>query len=233
MSRPESCTDLAGASPVQVSIGAPGSRPQFRGVILGTSAGRQEPSVRREQRSGPQHKVNAAASLDYQPKGDREGRADHVAAKATDNSRRRPEREWTSPGYGRRHATKGMCGTGETLLDGCEAKTARIRPSAEIARSREGVRGARSTDEGGQEKPLEGRGPASVVAGFGVSVRACLDKFQANNPSRQSAKTRHSSMVDRQVAQRAMHAASGRPSVSRVLENCKHGLNGRIRKPGP
>ncbi len=52
-----------------------------------------------------------------------------------------------------------------------------------------------------------------------------------NNPIRQSARTLLQTMVDRQVAHRVMHAASGRPSVSRVLENCKHGLNGGLRKP--
>ena len=234
MSRPEqSCTDLAGVSPVQVSIGAPGSRPQFRGVILGTSAGRQEPSVRREQSSGPQLKVNAAASSDYQPKGVREGRADHVTAKAIDNSQRRPEWEWTSPGYGRWHAMKGMCGTGETLLDSRKAKTMGIRPKAEVSGSREGVRGVRSTEEGGQEKPLEGRDPASVVVAKGKreGMPGFAMRTEANNPVAQSARTLLQPMLDRQVVHWAMHAAAGRPSVSRVLENCKHGLNGRIRRP--
>lgn len=229
MVRPESCTRLAGESPVRVSAGAPGSRLQFQGVILGATAERQEPRWWK-QGSGPQSsQVNAAASSDSQPKGDREGRAAHVTAKAKDNVLL--IRMDTGP-------LRGICGG--TPPQWCaeqerpyptadEAETARIRPT-EVAQSGEGVRGVRSTDEGG-EKPLEGRDPASVVRGFGVSVRACLDKIQANNPSRQSAKTRHPSMVDRQVAQRAMHAASGRPSVSRVLENCTHGLNGRYWKP--
>lgn len=40
---------------------------------------------RREQHSGPQREVNAEqASSDYQPKGDWDGRAAHVTAKATD-----------------------------------------------------------------------------------------------------------------------------------------------------
>ena len=228
VSRPEqSCTDLAGVSPVQVSIGAPGSRPQFRGVIPGTSAGRQEPSVRREQGSGPQLKVNAAASSEYQPKGVREGRADHVTAKAIDNSQRRPEWEWTSPGYGRWHATKGMCGTGETLLDSRKAKTVGIRPKAEIPGNREGVRGVRSTDEGGEDKPLEGRGPASVVAveGKREGMPGSAMQTEANNPSTQSARTSDQPMGVSQAVS-AAHAASGRPSVSRVLENCKHGLKG-------
>jgi hypothetical protein len=44
-----------------------------------------------------------------------------------------------------------------------QAKTERIRPEAESARSREGVRGARSTDEGVQDNTLEGRGPALIM----------------------------------------------------------------------
>ena len=37
------CTDPAGASPVPVSTGAPGSRPQAREEISASQAGRQEP----------------------------------------------------------------------------------------------------------------------------------------------------------------------------------------------
>ena len=228
--RPESCTRLAGESPVRVSAGAPGSRPQLRGVILGATAGRQKPH-RWEQGSGPQpSQVNAAASSDSQPKGDREGRAAHVTAKAIDNVLL--VRMDTGP-------LRGICGGTPPQLcaeqerpypTADKAKTASIRPKAEISKNREGVRGVRSTDEGG-EKPLEGRDSASVVTSIEVSVRACLDKIQVNNPVKQSAKTRQPSMVDRQVIQWIMHAAAGRPSVSRVLENCTHGLNGRIRKP--
>src|SRR5436190_902655 len=74
----------AGASPVPVSIGAPGSRPQSSGGDPDGRAGRQEPVRRREPRSGeqargPQHQVKPAASSQLQ----RESRAEHVAAKAT------------------------------------------------------------------------------------------------------------------------------------------------------
>src|SRR5262249_4621809 len=77
------CASPAGASPVPVSAGAPGSRPQFSGEIPGTTAGRQEPDRRREPRSGeqqrgPQHEVNPAASTEKQWG----SRAAHVTAKA-------------------------------------------------------------------------------------------------------------------------------------------------------
>jgi retron-type reverse transcriptase len=71
------CAFPAGASPVPVSVGAPGSRPQARGEIPVSRAGRREP-LRREQERGPQHEVNPAASKEKQC----ESRADHVAAKA-------------------------------------------------------------------------------------------------------------------------------------------------------
>jgi hypothetical protein len=78
------CASLAGASPVPVSIGAPGSRPQVVKGDLRTQAGYQKPGKWREPRSGgrtrgPQHQVKPAASTDLQPA----GRADHFTAKAT------------------------------------------------------------------------------------------------------------------------------------------------------
>jgi len=72
------CADPAGGSPAPVGTGAPGSRPQERGKILVSRAGRQEP-LRRERARGPQHEVNPAASSDL-PRG---SRAAHVTAKAT------------------------------------------------------------------------------------------------------------------------------------------------------
>src|SRR5262249_55935533 len=71
------CTSPAGASPVPVGAGAPGSRPQPRGRDLAGRAGRQEPP-RREQERGPQHEVKPAASTEKP----RESQAAHVTAKA-------------------------------------------------------------------------------------------------------------------------------------------------------
>jgi RNA-directed DNA polymerase len=71
------CTSPAGASPVQVIAGEPGSRPQARGEILVTRAGCRKP-LRREQERGPQHEVKPAASTEKQ----RGSRAEHVTAKA-------------------------------------------------------------------------------------------------------------------------------------------------------
>jgi len=87
------CACPTGASPVPVSVGAPGSRPQVLEGDLCARAGRQKPVRRREPRSGeqargPQHEVKPAASTDLQPA----GRAAHVTAKAT-SPERDPKRE--------------------------------------------------------------------------------------------------------------------------------------------
>ena len=78
------CTSPTGASPVPVSAGAPGSRPQARRETFVTRAGRQEPvrwqePFSGEQARGPQHEVKPAASTDKQSG----SRAAHVTAKAT------------------------------------------------------------------------------------------------------------------------------------------------------
>lgn len=77
--------ELAGASPAQVSAGAPGSRLQPSVERPEARAECRKPGSARGQSSGPQREVNAEqASSDYQPKGVRESRAAHVTAKATD-----------------------------------------------------------------------------------------------------------------------------------------------------
>ena len=87
MVRPERRVVLAGESPAWVSAEAPSSRSQSGGEILPAERDVKSPCKRGEQTSGPQHKVNAAASSDYQPKGVWEGRAAHSTAKATDSIR--------------------------------------------------------------------------------------------------------------------------------------------------
>jgi RNA-directed DNA polymerase len=78
------CAFPAGASPVPVSVGAPGSRPQAEGEIPLSRAGCRKPVKRREPHSGeqargPQHEVKLAASSQKQSG----SRAAHVTAKAT------------------------------------------------------------------------------------------------------------------------------------------------------
>lgn len=171
MVRRVSWAALTGESPVRVSAGAPGSRLRSRGETF--SAKWSDKSLRKEGATKQaEHKVNAAASSKYQPKGVWEGRAAHITAKATDSVRKTGMDVGPPRGRGRRHASTERDGTRETLSGGPRrAKSLGIRPKVEIPGGREGVRGAFITWEGG-EKPLEGRGPASVVAATGVRARA-------------------------------------------------------------
>jgi len=75
------CVLPAGASPVPVGVGAPGSRPQAGGEIRLSRAGCREP-LRREQEFGSQLEVNPAASKEKQWG----SRAAHVTAKATSST---------------------------------------------------------------------------------------------------------------------------------------------------
>jgi RNA-directed DNA polymerase len=108
-------TDPAGESPVPVSTGAPGSRPQARGEISVSRAGRQEP-LRRERARGPQHEVNPAASSDLQ----RGSRAVHDAAKATP----------TAPGSGSAGGPSGVWGAAREQGSGRKGRGPSARPSS-------------------------------------------------------------------------------------------------------
>ena len=137
--------------------------------------------VERERNCGPQHEVKLAASSKYQPKGVRDGRAEHVTAKATDSGLE-SERPLDIPGVWRAGRNESLTRKRrDPARQRSQAKTARIRPEAEDARSREGVRGVRSTDEGGEQKPPEGRNPALVVRAEEVRARAWRRK-SPNNP---------------------------------------------------
>ena len=84
MVRPERRELLAGERPVRVSAGAPGSRPHPEEEIQLEERGVKSP-LKAESKQAGRNKVNAVATSEYQPKGVREGRADHVTAKATDS----------------------------------------------------------------------------------------------------------------------------------------------------
>ena len=164
-------TKPAGGSPVRVSADAPGSRPQS-GIERSQAERGVKSLEKREQNRGPQHEVKFAASSDFHPKGVRESRADHITAKATDMIL---ESERVMDFSGVLNAGRGdgfVRNRRGPTRQPSQAKTAGIRPEAENQRSREGVRGVHSTDEGGQDKPLEGRNPALVRRKEEVSVRA-------------------------------------------------------------
>jgi len=112
------------------------------------------------------------ASSDYQPKGVWEGRAGHVAAKAM-HSVLVPKRALGFPGVWAAACFEGgVRNTRDPSWQPTSGEDRAYKAGAESARSQAGVRGAGSTDEGG-DKPLEGSGPALVVPEKQVSARAC------------------------------------------------------------
>jgi RNA-directed DNA polymerase len=161
-------------------VAGPGLKKKFDRL-----SGASRASEREGAKNRAECKVKAAASSDYQPKGVRDGRAAHFPAKATD-SVAQSEVTLDIPGvegHGTFHST--MRDRRDPSRQPSQAKTLGIRPKAESARSRKGVRGARSTDEGG-DKPLEGRGPASVVVaieGKREGMPGSAKRTQANNPN--------------------------------------------------
>lgn len=157
------CIDPAGVSPVQVSVGAPGSRLPAEVERPNVEAQRREPGSTGEQARGPQpSEVNVAASSDDQPKGVREGRAGHVTAKATDSDLE-PKRSLDLPGVETAARAQGSMrnGRGPTRSSTSEEGEP-ISAERETASCREGVRGGRSSDEAA-DNVVERRTPASVV----------------------------------------------------------------------
>ncbi len=173
MVRPERRESLAGASPVRVIAGEPGSRPQPAGVILLRQAGRQEP-LQAGARKRAATLVNATASSHFQPKGAWEGRAAHVTAKATDSTPV-PERVLDLSGvWAAARLHRDSRNRRDPTWQPTSGKDPAYKGQTEIAGSQEGVRGARSTAEGSQHNLPEGRSPASVTPDLRVSARAWL-----------------------------------------------------------
>ena len=167
------CTFLAGASPAQVTAGGPGSRrrrqeetPAAKRRVESLEGGGGEGAGR--------NKVNAEqASSDFQPKGDWECRAGHVAAKAKHSTRSNPARVLGLSGVlAAARSERRVWNTRGPTWQPTSGKDWTYKARAESGQSQEGVREARSTDEGG-DKPLEGRGLTWVRPGLRVSARAC------------------------------------------------------------
>lgn len=165
------CTSLAGESPVRISARASGSRTQLR--LERAVAERVVESLERGSNEAGHNTVNAEqASSDSQPKGVREGRAGHIAAKAM-HSALVLERALGFPGVLAVACFERVVrNTRDPSGRPTSGKDRAHKVEAESARSQAGVRGARSTDEGG-DKPLEGRSPALVAPEAQVSTRAC------------------------------------------------------------
>ena len=170
-------------------VAGPGQRVGIQRPSGASKASESEGAKKRAE-----HKVKAAASSDYQPKGVRDGRAAHVTAKAIDSGKQ-SEVTLDIPGV-EGHGTfeSAMRDRRDPIRQPSQAKTSGIRPKAESARSRKGVRGARSTNEGG-DKPLEGRGSASVAAvieGKREGMPGSAKQTEANNPKEKVRKLQRS-----------------------------------------
>ena len=157
------CIVSAGESPAPVSAEAPGSRPHGERESAPPRAGHRKPVHEgRERSGGPQRVVNVEqASSDYQPKGDWERRADHVAAKAT-HSAGESERALGLPGVlaaARREGT--MRNRREPSRRSTSDAATGISAERESESCRAAVRGGRSTVEG-VDNTVEGRAPALV-----------------------------------------------------------------------
>ena len=174
----ECCTDLTGASPVPVSAEAPGSRLPEGGETRPTEAQRQKPLLEGANEQAATL-VNATASSVIQPKGVRESRAAHVTAKAT-HIDLVSERSVGLPGvWAAACSERAVWNRRDPPRQPTSGKDSRYKPGGEVLESREGVRGAHSTDEAVHENAVEGRGLASVASGLEVSARASR---KGNNP---------------------------------------------------
>jgi hypothetical protein len=166
------CASLAGASPAWVSAGAPSSRLPCVAEEIPSSKRSVKSLPKGGSKEAGRNQVNAEqASSDYQPKGDWESRAGHAAAKATDIVPV-PERTVDLPGVlAAARFEREVRNTRDPSRRPTSGEAIRISRDGESGSCRAGVRGARSTSEGGN-KPLEGRGPALVVSAMKVSARA-------------------------------------------------------------
>ena len=166
------CITLAGESPARVAAEGPGSRRQRCGETR--DAKRRVESLMGGSKGAGRNSLNAVqASSVYQPKGDWECRADLLAAKATHNARSNSERALGLPGVvAAARSDREMRNTRDPSRQPTSGKDRTHKARAESGRSRAGVRGARSTDEGGESR-AEGRGPALVAPVTQVSARAC------------------------------------------------------------
>jgi len=128
MVRRESCTVLAGESPVPVIAGGPVSRIRSRAEKF-TTERIVESLLKEGATKRAATRVNAEqASSDYQPKGVWESRAGHGAAKATHSAWKDPERVLGLPGVvAAARLDRTVWNTGDPSPQPSRAKTVRIR----------------------------------------------------------------------------------------------------------
>src|SRR5271155_5194716 len=175
------CASPAGASPVPVGAGAPGSRPQARGEILVTQAGRQEP-LRREQERGPQHEVNPAASSEKQWG----RRAAHVTAKVTPDAQ--------ESGAARASGSSGVRGaarvqgevrnTGGPSASPSSRQGGSYKPKVKASAAQRESEGVVVPSMGVTNNAPGGRGPCGGRVGSGGKREGMAGKTGPNHPDR-------------------------------------------------
>src|SRR5271154_4499410 len=173
------CTSPAGASPVPVGAGAPGSRPQARGEIPVAQAGRQEP-LRREQERGPQHEVNPAASTEKQWG----SRAAHVTAKAMlDAQESGAVRASRSSGVGGAARVQGeVRNTGGPSALPSSRQGGSYKPKVKASAAQRESEGAVVLSMGAKNNAPGGRGPCGGRVGGGGKREGMAGRSGPNHP---------------------------------------------------
>ena len=235
------CTFPAGESPAPASTGAPGSRVQLRSEM--DVAERAVKSLTGGSNEAGRNQLKVVqASSEHQPKGDWERgsessprvaskdatcRAGHVAAKADAQRPASPDRALGLPGVLAAARFEGeVRNTRGPSAQPTSGETRSHKARAENERGAAGVRGAHSTNEGG-DKPLEGGGPALVASVKQVSARACPKR--ANNPEDKVQQLqRRLWTCAKQSPTRRFHALYDRICRSDVLQEAWR----RVRKNG-
>ena len=223
------CASPTGGSPVPVSAGAPGSRPQAAEGDLGVRAGCQKPVKRRkpfsgEQARGPQHEVKPAASTDLQPA----GRAAHVTAKATPSEPDPKGEDGCGGVWGAaRVQGQGGCVRGPSARP--ESGQARsYKPKAKSRRAQresEGIvvpDGARASTKAVRQNAAGGKGPWGGHAEIAGKREGMAGKTEPNDPAGRESKEDRSSDKVRQL-QRQLWAAAKRAPGRRF-----HALYGQM-----
>jgi hypothetical protein len=241
------CSSPAGASPVSVSAGAPSSRPQVSAERPVAQAGCQEP-LRREPVRGPQPYVKPAASTHSQS----ESRAAHVTAKAMspvpqsggaragglggvqgaargqgdDRNTRGPS---ARPGSGQRDSYKPTAKSGRAQRESEGVVVPWMAATNNVVGGKDPCFG-RARNEGTCQGMAGRTGPNYPDARQRV-VTAQQPRHELGSYAKRRATAAVRSRRDvreafRAVAVRVAHAASRRPSVSRVPEIGMHGLKG-------
>ena len=243
-------TSPAGASPVPVGVGAPGSRPQPNGRDPGGRAGRRE-GPRTEQARGPQHQVKLAASSEKQSG----SRAAHFTAKATPAALA-PKRAVGPGGVGSAARVQGgMRNSGDPSASPSSGQGGSYKPVAKSSvaqresegvevptmRAKKNARGGKdpcfghARQEGKRKGMAAKSGPNDPVAIFrDVHVREPRSELLAGaergapRRTRATQRPRGDARGWARAPRRwlAAHAPPRRPSVSRVREIRTHGLKG-------